>query len=113
MCSMKGRVLPGLFVFARISGGRGCDDVRATDREARKTEELSTLQSGENRRECALPAVAGQAATAHAAARGGDRRARRMGGGQCAPRRRELLRHSLQVDTVLSWGKGAVKRDTT
>jgi hypothetical protein len=43
MCSTKGRVLPGLFVFTRFSGGRSCDDVRATDYEACQSEELSTL----------------------------------------------------------------------
>src|SRR5712672_2926880 len=93
MCSTKGRVLPGLFVFARISGGRGGDDVGATDREACETKELSTLQSGKNRRERALPAVPVQTAATHAAATGRDRQSRRVGGGQRTPRRRQLLRH--------------------
>jgi hypothetical protein len=40
-------VLPGLFVFAGLREGGGCDDVQATDNEAGEAEELSTLQSRE------------------------------------------------------------------
>ena len=66
MCSEKGRVLPGLFLFWRENtGGRGCDGVQATDRQAGQTEELSALQFRQDGRDCAVQALPVQVAGAH------------------------------------------------
>src|SRR6266536_3297911 len=68
MCSTKRPGAPGLFVFARMSGGRGCDVVQIADRKAGQTTKLSPLQSRENRGERALSPLPVQIAGAHAAA---------------------------------------------
>src|SRR2546423_3442168 len=103
MGSKKAGCCPA-FLSLGENGREGSNDVQATDREAGQTEELSALQSRENRRERALPALPLQAAGAHAPAAGGNRHAGGVGGGRRAARGSELLRHPLQVDPDLSGG---------
>src|SRR5260221_4706232 len=105
MCKKAG-CSPAFLSFRQREGG--CDDVETTDREPGETEELSALQSRENGRDGALPALPVQAAVVHAPAPRGNRPARGMGGGRRPPRGRELLRHSLQVDPLLPRGTGPV-----
>src|SRR4051812_25500989 len=97
LCNTRPGARPAFF-FCRKTGGEGRHAIRATDPKTRETEELSALQSRENRRERALPPLPIQAAIAHAPAVARHRVARGMDRRQRAPRRRELLRRALQID---------------
>src|SRR5258705_5957941 len=101
ICAVEAGCSPGLFLFAGNGRGGVVNAIRATDRQARQTEELPALQSREDRRKRALPPLPLQTAHAHAPAPAGNRSARGVDRRQRPARRRELLRSALQVDQVI------------
>src|SRR5438067_2026906 len=101
ICAVEAGCSPGLFLFAGKREGGVVNAIRATDRQARQTEELPALQSREDRRKRALPPLPLQAASPHAPAAAGNRSARRVDRRQRLARCRELLRDPLQIDQVI------------
>src|SRR4051794_55447 len=97
-----------LFCVSAREGEREGDDVEPTDRETGETEDLSALQPGKDGRDSALPPLPLSVTGPHAPPAGRHRPRARRRRDRSPSRRRQLLRHALQVDPHVRWRARAV-----